>query len=38
MNTFFTPGSALLLKASHFFGRFDLMADYLREYPFEGEV
>ncbi len=34
----FTPGSALLLKASHFFGRFDLMADYLREYPFEGYV
>ncbi len=30
----FAPGSALLLKASHFFGRFDLMADYLREYPF----
>lgn len=31
----FAPGDALLLKASHFFGRFDLMADYLREYPFE---
>lgn len=24
------PGDALLLKASHFFGRFDLMADFLR--------
>ena len=31
----FTPGDAILLKASHFFGRFDLMADYLREYPFQ---
>lgn len=30
----FAPGDALLLKASHFFGRFDLMADFLREYPF----
>lgn len=30
----FAPGDAVLLKASHFFGRFDLMADYLREYPF----
>ena len=28
------PGDALLLKASHFFGRFDLMADFLRAYPF----
>ena len=31
----FAPGDALLLKASHFFGRFDLMADYLRDYPFQ---
>ncbi|MBD5149899.1 MAG: UDP-N-acetylmuramoyl-tripeptide--D-alanyl-D-alanine ligase [Oscillibacter sp.] len=31
----FAPGDAILLKASHFFGRFDLMADYLREYPFQ---
>jgi len=31
----FAPGDAVLLKASHFFGRFDLMADYLREYPFQ---
>lgn len=31
----FAPGDALLLKASHFFGRFDLMADFLRTYPFE---
>lgn len=30
----FAPGDALLLKASHFFGRFDLMADFLRDYPF----
>ncbi|MDE7242680.1 MAG: UDP-N-acetylmuramoyl-tripeptide--D-alanyl-D-alanine ligase [Oscillospiraceae bacterium] len=30
----FGPGDALLLKASHFFGRFDLLADYLRQYPF----
>lgn len=30
----FAPGDAVLLKASHFFGRFDLVADYLREYPF----
>ena len=30
----YTPGSALLLKASHFSGRFDLVADFLREYPF----
>lgn len=30
----FAPGDAVLLKASHFFGRFDLMADYLRDYPF----
>ena len=29
------PGSCLLLKASHFSGRFDLVADYLREYPFD---
>ena len=28
------PGDALLLKASHFFGRFDLTADFLRAYPF----
>ena len=27
-------GAAVLLKASHFSGRFDLIADYLREYPF----
>ena len=31
----FGPGDCVLLKASHFFGRFDLMADFLREYPFE---
>lgn len=31
----FAPGDAVLLKASHFFGRFDLMADFLREYPFQ---
>lgn len=31
----YTPGSALLLKASHFSGRFDLVADYLREYNFQ---
>jgi len=30
----FGPGDCVLLKASHFFGRFDLMADFLREYPF----
>lgn len=30
----FAPGDALLLKASHFSGRFDLMADFLREHPF----
>ena len=30
----FGPGDALLLKASHFFGRFDLAADFLREYSF----
>ena len=30
----YAPGDALLLKASHFFGRFDLMADELRAYPF----
>ena len=30
----FAPGDGVLLKASHFFGRFDLLADYLREYPF----
>lgn len=30
----FAPGDALLIKASHFFGRFDLMADFLRDYPF----
>ena len=30
----YTPGSALLLKASHFSGRFDLVADFLREYSF----
>lgn len=28
----YTEGSALLLKASHFSGRFDLVADYLREF------
>ena len=28
------PNAAVLLKASHFSGRFDLIADYLREYPF----
>lgn len=31
----FGPGDAVLLKASHFSGRFDLLADFLREYPFE---
>lgn len=31
----FQPNSALLLKASHFAGRFDLVASYLRDYPFE---
>ena len=30
----FGPGDCVLLKASHFFGRFDLMADFLREYTF----
>ena len=30
----FGPGDAMLLKASHFLNRFDLLADYLREYPF----
>lgn len=30
----FAPGDAVLLKASHYFGRFDLMADFLREYPY----
>jgi UDP-N-acetylmuramoyl-tripeptide--D-alanyl-D-alanine ligase len=30
----YTENSALLLKASHFSGRFDLVADYLREYQF----
>ena len=30
----FAPGDAVLLKASHFICRFDLMADYLREYQF----
>ncbi|MDE7219366.1 MAG: UDP-N-acetylmuramoyl-tripeptide--D-alanyl-D-alanine ligase [Oscillospiraceae bacterium] len=34
LTALFAPGDAVLLKASHFFGRFDLMADYLREYPF----
>ena len=29
------PGDCVLLKASHFFGRFDLMADFLRDYQFE---
>ena len=33
----YAPGSALLLKASHFSGRFDQTADYLREYPFGEE-
>ena len=28
------PNAAVLLKASHFSGRFDLIADYLRTYPF----
>lgn len=32
--TLFDPGDAVLLKASHFLNRFDLAADYLREYPF----
>ncbi len=31
----YAPGAALLLKASHFSGRFDLAAAYLREYPWE---
>ena len=30
----YTEGSTLLLKAAHFSGRFDLVADYLRAYPF----
>jgi len=30
----FAPGDAVLLKASHFICRFDLMADQLREYRF----
>ena len=30
----YCEGAALLLKASHFSGRFDLVADYLREYEF----
>ena len=30
----YAPGDALLLKASHYFGRFDLMADFLRDYAF----
>ena len=30
----FGPGDAMLLKASHFLNRFDLLADYLRDYPF----
>lgn len=30
----FVPRSVVLLKASHFSGRFDLIADYLREYDF----
>lgn len=30
----YTEGAAVLLKASHFSGRFDLVADYLREYEF----
>lgn len=34
LTALFAPGDGLLLKASHFFGRFDLMADYLRDYPF----
>ena len=29
--TEYREGAALLLKASHFSGRFDLVADYLRE-------
>ena len=28
-------GDCVLLKASHFFGRFDLMADFLRDSDFE---
>ena len=28
------PGDALLVKASHFICRFDLMTDFLRTYPF----
>ena len=32
--TLFGPGDAVLLKASHFLNRFDLAADYLREYSF----
>ncbi len=30
----FVPHSVVLLKASHFSGRFDMIADYLREYSF----
>ena len=30
----YEEGAALLLKASHFSGRFDLTADYLRDYQF----
>lgn len=30
----YTENAALLLKASHFSGRFDLVADYLREFEF----
>lgn len=30
----YTEGAAVLLKASHFSGRFDLVADYLRAYEF----
>ena len=32
--TLFAPGDALLLKASHFSGRFDLVAEYLCKYKF----
>lgn len=35
LTALFAPGDGILLKASHFFGRFDLLADYLREYPFD---
>ena len=30
----YVPGSVLLLKASHFSGRFDQVADRLREHTF----